>query len=112
MLTALRRTSSLIERGGTRSIQTTRRVGDAAPNDNEIGSTLDRLGRVLFLNELVKGLMVTTEAFFDDKASINYPYEKGTLSPRFRGASARYPTGGGCIACKLCRRSVLHGCQH
>lgn len=36
---------------------------------------------------------------------INYPYEKGYLSPRFRGEHAlrRYPSGDErCIACKLC----------
>jgi len=35
----------------------------------------------------------------------NYPYEKGPLSPRFRGehALSRYPNGEErCIACKLC----------
>ena len=36
---------------------------------------------------------------------IMYPFEKGALSPRFRGEHAlrRYPTGEErCIACKLC----------
>lgn len=36
---------------------------------------------------------------------INYPFEKGAISPRFRGEHAlrRYPTGEErCIACKLC----------
>ena len=87
-------------------------MGDAAPNDNEIGSTLDRLGRVLFLNELVKGLMVTTEAFFDDKATINYPYEKGSLKPRGSAGSTcckRYPTGEDSASHANCaRRSVMH----
>ena len=38
-------------------------------------------------------------------AQINYPFEKGPLSPRFRGEHLlrRYPTGEErCIACKLC----------
>ena len=42
---------------------------------------------------------------FKDKATINYPFEKGPLSPRFRGEHAlrRYPNGEErCIACKLC----------
>ena len=37
--------------------------------------------------------------------TLNYPYEKGPLSPRFRGEHAlrRYPNGEErCIACKLC----------
>jgi len=36
---------------------------------------------------------------------INYPFEKGALSPRFRGEHVlrRYATGEErCIACKLC----------
>ena len=39
------------------------------------------------------------------KATINYPHEKGALSPRFKGEHAlrRYPNGEErCIACKLC----------
>ncbi|CAM9667273.1 unnamed protein product, partial [Chrysoparadoxa australica] len=39
------------------------------------------------------------------KVTINYPFEKGPLSPRFRGEHAlrRYPSGEErCIACKLC----------
>lgn len=37
--------------------------------------------------------------------TIYYPFEKGPISPRFRGEHAlrRYPTGEErCIACKLC----------
>ncbi|KOB67012.1 23 kDa subunit of NADH-ubiquinone oxidoreductase, partial [Operophtera brumata] len=40
-----------------------------------------------------------------EPATINYPFEKGPLSPRFRGEHAlrRYPSGEErCIACKLC----------
>jgi ferredoxin len=43
--------------------------------------------------------------FFVEPATINYPFEKGPLSPRFRGEHAlrRYPSGEErCIACKLC----------
>ena len=39
------------------------------------------------------------------KATLNYPFEKGPLCPRFRGEHAlrRYPNGEErCIACKLC----------
>jgi NADH-quinone oxidoreductase subunit I len=39
------------------------------------------------------------------KATILYPFEKGPISPRFRGEHAlrRYPNGEErCIACKLC----------
>ncbi len=43
--------------------------------------------------------------FFAPKETLNYPFEKGPLSPRFRGEHAlrRYPNGEErCIACKLC----------
>src|SRR5207247_488159 len=52
--------------------------------------------------------MVTAFAlryFFKPKATLNYPFEKGPLSPRFRGEHVlrRYPNGEErCIACKLC----------
>ena len=66
---------------------------------------LDRGARTLFLSELVSGLMLTFGYMFRKKATINYPFEKGPLSPRFRGEHAlrRYPNGEErCIACKLC----------
>ena len=55
--------------------------------------------------ELVKGHALTLKYFFKPKATINYPFEKNPLSPRFRGEHAlrRYPNGEErCIACKLC----------
>lgn len=66
---------------------------------------LNRSGQVLFLTELVRGLVITLQYFFKEKVTLNYPFEKGTLSPRFRGEHAlrRYSTGEErCIACKLC----------
>ena len=53
----------------------------------------------------MSGIALTLKYFFKPKATINYPYEKGPLSPRFRGEHAlrRYPNGEErCIACKLC----------
>jgi NADH-quinone oxidoreductase subunit I len=66
---------------------------------------LDRTMRSFLLVELLGGMSVTLRAMFTPKATINYPYEKGHLSPRFRGEHAlrRYPNGEErCIACKLC----------
>jgi NADH-quinone oxidoreductase subunit I len=43
--------------------------------------------------------------FFKPKPTVNYPFEKGYVSPRFRGQHAlrRYANGEErCIACKLC----------
>ncbi|XP_048336678.1 NADH dehydrogenase [ubiquinone] iron-sulfur protein 8, mitochondrial [Ziziphus jujuba] len=68
-------------------------------------SVFERSINTLFLTEMVRGLMLTLKYFFDKKVTINYPFEKGPLSPRFRGEHAlrRYPTGEErCIACKLC----------
>lgn len=51
------------------------------------------------------GLGLTLAHIFKEPATINYPFEKGPLSPRFRGEHAlrRYPSGEErCIACKLC----------
>ncbi|MCO5567383.1 hypothetical protein L7F22_021073 [Adiantum nelumboides] len=68
-------------------------------------TVLDRSMNTLFLTELFRGMSLTLKYFFDKKVTINYPFEKGPLSPRFRGEHAlrRYPTGEErCIACKLC----------
>src|SRR3978361_2082605 len=66
---------------------------------------LDRTARKFLLGKLVAGLGLTLRYFFRQKATINYPYEKGPISPRFKGEHAlrRYPNGEErCIACKLC----------
>ena len=66
---------------------------------------LDRTARSLLLSELVGGMALTLKYFFKKKVTINYPYERQALSPRFRGEHAlrRYPNGEErCIACKLC----------
>ena len=68
-------------------------------------TVLGRVVRTLLLTELVAGLMRTFSYLFRRRATINYPFEKGPLSPRFRGEHAlrRYPNGEErCIACKLC----------
>ena len=55
--------------------------------------------------EFVKAHALTLKYFFKKKATINYPFEKNPVSPRFRGEHAlrRYPNGEErCIACKLC----------
>ncbi|MSP51671.1 MAG: NADH-quinone oxidoreductase subunit NuoI [Alphaproteobacteria bacterium] len=66
---------------------------------------LDRAARSLFLTEILSGMGVTFRYMFKKKPTLNYPFEKGPLSPRFRGEHAlrRYPNGEErCIACKLC----------
>jgi NADH-quinone oxidoreductase subunit I len=68
-------------------------------------ATLDRVARSLLLSEIVSGMALTFSYIFRPKVTINYPYEKGPISPRFKGEHAlrRYPNGEErCIACKLC----------
>ncbi|XP_013189058.1 NADH dehydrogenase (ubiquinone) 23 kDa subunit-like [Amyelois transitella] len=78
-------------------------------NDQPPTTTLrdffDRATQIWFWTELVRGFAVTLGHVFKEPATINYPFEKGPLSPRFRGEHAlrRYPSGEErCIACKLC----------
>ena len=57
------------------------------------------------LLDIVYGMALTLKYMFKRKVTINYPYEKGPVSPRFRMEHAlrRYPNGEErCIACKLC----------
>lgn len=66
---------------------------------------LDRSTEIFFMTEIFRAFSLTFEAIFQPKVTLNYPFEKGPLSPRFRGEHAlrRYPSGEErCIACKLC----------
>ena len=47
-----------------------------------------RLSRSLLLAELISGLALTLRYMFQRPVTVNYPYEKGPLSPRFRGEHA------------------------
>lgn len=42
----------------------------------------------MFLLELFRGLGLVVSQIFREPATINYPFEKGPLSPRFRGEHA------------------------
>jgi len=64
-----------------------------------------RATKYFLLFDMLGGLKLGLKYFFRPKATLNYPHEKGPLSPRFRGEHAlrRYPNGEErCIACKLC----------
>tara|TARA_Y100001970_G_scaffold148345_1_gene182098 strand:- start:16098 stop:16583 length:486 start_codon:yes stop_codon:yes gene_type:complete len=66
---------------------------------------LNRFFKIIFLSEFVKAIIIAIKEIFKKKKTINYPFEKGSISPRFRGEHAlrRYPNGEErCIACKLC----------
>ena len=55
----------------------------------------------------VTGTAVLFSYFFREPVTISYPWEKGPLSPRFRGEHAlrRYPNG----EVKSCLASCLYG---
>ena len=64
-----------------------------------------RIFKTIFLIEFVSGLSIAIKEMFRKSKTINYPFEKGPISPRMRGEHAlrRYPSGEErCIACKLC----------
>ncbi|KAK7598241.1 hypothetical protein V9T40_006476 [Parthenolecanium corni] len=78
------------------------KYSDPMPTYDEIKSNLVV---TFFLLDIARGFLVTNAMVFREPATINYPFEKGPLSPRFRGEHAlrRYPSGEErCIACKLC----------
>ena len=66
---------------------------------------INRIFKTVFLSEFLKAFFKAIKEIFKPKKTINYPFEKGSISPRFRGEHAlrRYPNGEErCIACKLC----------
>jgi len=81
---------------------------NSPPPSSKKGSldeALDNLADNLFMTELFRGSILAAEQYSQPKVTLNYPFEKGPISPRFRGEHAlrRYPTGEErCIACKLC----------
>ena len=56
---------------------------------------LEKAARSIFLTEFVSAFFLAMRYFFKPKVTLNYPFEKGSLSPRFRGELAlrRYPNG-------------------
>ncbi len=67
--------------------------------------SLGAIARQFLLLDFWQGFGLGMKYFFKPKATLNYPHEKGPLSPRFRGEHAlrRYDDGEErCIACKLC----------
>ena len=66
---------------------------------------ITRLIKTILMIDFVSGLLIAIKELFKSKKTINYPFEKGKISPRYRGEHAlrRYPDGEErCIACKLC----------
>jgi NADH-quinone oxidoreductase subunit I len=70
-----------------------------------MAASVARSVKSLFLWEFVGAFVLAMRYFFSKKKTLDYPFERGPLSPRFRGEHAlrRYPNGEErCIACKLC----------
>ncbi len=66
---------------------------------------MKRYLKSLFLTEIISGLALTFKYLLKPKVTINYPYVKSQVSPRFKGEHAlrRYANGEErCIGCKLC----------
>ena len=64
-----------------------------------------RIFKTVFLIDFLTGVLIAIKESFKPKKTLNYPFEKGKISPRYRGEHAlrRYPNGEErCIACKLC----------
>jgi NADH-quinone oxidoreductase subunit I len=60
---------------------------------------------MIFMVDFLSGFWLALKYLVSPKKTLNYPFEKGALSPRFRGEHAlrRYANGEErCIACKLC----------
>lgn len=81
------------------------RLPNQASWEDSHESALSKATKWFLLSEMFRGMYVVLEHFFRAPYTILYPYEKGPVSPRFRGEHAlrRYPSGEErCIACKLC----------
>lgn len=79
--------------------------GKSEPVFPSLTKFLDRSSEVLFMTEIWRAVWLTAEVALKPKVTINYPFEKGPLSTRFRGEHLlrRYPSGEErCISCKLC----------
>lgn len=67
--------------------------------------TLKRIYKTFSLKDLRFGLNITAKQLTTPKITVQFPYERTPISPRFRGLHAlrRYDNGEErCIACKLC----------
>ena len=49
---------------------------------------ISRIFKTIFLLDFLSGLTIALKELFRSKKTINYPFEKGKISPRFRGEHA------------------------
>jgi formate hydrogenlyase subunit 6/NADH:ubiquinone oxidoreductase subunit I len=71
------------------------RVAKLVKTDRVRSWRLDQAVRSIFLTDFLSAFVLAMRYFFKPKVTLNYPFEKGSLSPRFRGELAlrRYPNG-------------------
>jgi NAD-dependent dihydropyrimidine dehydrogenase PreA subunit len=82
-----------------------KKIFDDSPQKTSFSEIMDRTADIFFLTEMMSALWLMCRVAWHPKVTINYPFEKGPLSTRFRGEHVlrRYPSGEErCIACKLC----------
>ena len=49
---------------------------------------ISRIIKTIFMADFVAALIIAVKKIFQSKKTINYPFEKGRISPRFRGEHA------------------------
>ena len=56
---------------------------------------ITRFLKTILMTDFISGLFIAIKELFKSKKTINYPFEKGKISPRYRGEHAlrRYPNG-------------------
>jgi hypothetical protein len=84
------------------------KLSKSANAKSKAPTVLDNTANLFLLTEIFRGMWVVIEQFFRPPYTIFYPYEKGPLSPRFRGEHAlrRYPTDA--LLVNFVRLFVLH----
>ena len=72
-----------------------KKASQSVEKDAVRSPVLDKVAKDLLMLEVLRTMWVVLEQMFKPPYTIMYPFEKGPLSPRFRGEHAlrRYPTG-------------------
>jgi len=81
---------------------------EAHIHEETVMDRLARKGKHYAMFDIFSALLQTNMTMWQPKVTIMYPFEKGPVSPRYRGEHAlrRYPSGEErCIACRLCELS-------
>ena len=87
-------------------------VNPPKPGVPSWGELTENAAHSLFITEIGRGMAVTLGHIFKEPATINYPFEKGPLSPRFRGEHAlrRYISFFANVSIKVNKSLSLENC--